>query len=183
MSDIIAGDHATGAPGAVPPRTDGDGGADQQDQKTFTQAELDAIIEQRLKRQRSAMEAQQREAQQALEVQKLEDQKEFEKLAKQRADEIKNLKPRADLAETYEKSVRVLLTEMTKDLPSNIQMLLDKLPLPDQIDWLTVNAASVKAPPVATGNTDINAWTRQRGTPGLTDEEYLEKKRRSGIYS
>jgi len=174
-------------PGAQPPTTAPAGSAGdepQAEEKKFTQADLDTLIKDRLERQRRALEAQQREAQQALETQKLEDQKEYEKLAKQRAEEISTIKPRAALAESYEKGVSRLMNEATKALPSNIQMILNKLSLPDQLDWLTENLDSVKAPPVTTGATDINAWSRTTNTTprSLTDEEYLAKKRASGQY-
>lgn len=151
--------------------------------RLYTEAEAEARTKDRLDRQRRAMETQQREAQQALETQKLEDQKEFEKLAKQRAEEINSLKPRAGLAESYEKKVSQLMSEAAKALPSNIQMILNKLSLPDQLDWLTENLDSVKAPPVTTGSTDINAWSRTTGAPPvLTDEEYRRRKREESIY-
>lgn len=154
------------------------------EEKKFSQAELDTLIKERLERQRRAMETQQREAQQLLENQKLEDQKEFEKLAKQRAEEISSLKPRAGLAESYEKRVGQLMSKASESLPSNLQMLLNKLPLPDQLDWLTENLDSVKAPPITTGATDINAWARStNGAPAaLTEEEYRAKKRREINY-
>lgn len=151
--------------------------------KKFSQADLDNIVKERLERQRRALEAQQREAQQALEQQKLEDQKEFEKLAKQRAEEINSLKPRATLAEGYEKRVSQLMSEAAKALPANIQMLLNKLSLPDQLDWLTENLDSVRTPPITTGSTDINAWSRTTNpSPTLTDDEYRAKKKREMNY-
>jgi hypothetical protein len=154
------------------------------EEKKFSQAELDTLIKDRLDRQRRAMETQQREAQAALETQKLEDQKEFEKLAKQRAEEINTIKPRAALAESYEKSVSRLMAEASKTLPSNLQMLLNKLPLSDQLDWLTENLDSVRTPPVVSGGTDINAWSRTTNAApaGLNDEEYKAKKRREMTY-
>jgi len=173
-------------PGAQPPITAqaGSVGDEPIEEKKFSQAELDTLIKERLDRQRRALEAQQREAQQALETQKLEDQKEFEKLAKQRAEEINTLKPRAGLAESYEKRVAQLMSEAAKSLPSNLQMLLNKLPLPDQLDWLTENLDSVKAPAVVSGSTNTNAWDRtsHSAPQSLTDEEYRAKKRAENIY-
>lgn len=153
------------------------------EEKKFTQADLDTLIKDRLERQRRALETQQKEAQQALEQQKLEDQKEFEKLAKQRAEEISSLKPRAGLAESYEKRVAQLMAEAAKTLPSNIQMLLNKLSLPDQLDWLTENLDSVRTPPTVTGTTDINAWARTSASPQtLSEDEYRARKRAESIY-
>lgn len=153
-------------------------------EKRYTQAEFDARLEaaakDKLDRQRRTFEAQQREKEEALEVKRLEDTQEFEKLAQQRAKEIENLKPRAGLAESYEKGVNRLMMKATESLPSNIQTILNKLSLPDQLDWLAENLDSVKAPMVATGSADINAWSRgASGAPQpITDEEYRAKKRR-----
>lgn len=182
MSDPTPGAQPpiTAPAGPPPPAAD----APLVEEKKFSQAELDAILKERLERQRRAAEAQQREKEQALETQRLEDQKEFEKLAQQRAKEIDSLKPRAGLAESYEKGVGRLMSEATKALPSNIQMILNKLSLPDQLDWLTENLDSVKAPPVVSGATDINAWSRTTGgaPQQLTDEEYKRRKRQESIY-
>lgn len=183
---FTADSGATSTAGASPTAQAGSDTADAlpPEEKKFSQAELDKIIDQRLARQRAALEAQQREAQQALEQQKLEDQKEFEKLAKQRAEEISTLKPRAGLAESYEKRVGQLMAEAAKTLPSNIQMLLNKLSLPDQLDWLTENLDTVRSPATVTGTTDINAWARtSAGAPvALSDEEYRKRKANESIY-
>jgi hypothetical protein len=159
--------------------------ADKQDEapaeKLFTQADLEAKIDERLKRQRQAFEAQKREEQAALELKQMEDQKQFEELAKVRAEEVKSLKPRADLADGYEKAVARLLVEQTKSLPSAIQTLLNKLSLIDQLDWLAANASNI-TPASASGNTDINAYTRNSGAGALTNEEIMARKRASGLY-
>lgn len=180
---FTADSGATSTAGASP--TAQAGSADEPaEEKKFTQAELDNLIKDRLERQRRALEAQKLEEQQKLEQQKLEDQKEFEKLAKQRAEEISSLKPRAGLAESYEKRVAQLMAEAAKTLPSNIQMLLNKLSLPDQLDWLTENLDSVRTPAAVSGTTDINAWARtSAGAPAaLSDDEYRAKKRRELNY-
>jgi len=151
------------------------------DEKKFTQAELDHQIKERLSRQQRQFEAQQREAQAALEARQLEEQAEWQKLANRRADEIKDLKPRAALAENYEKAVKALVEAQTRDVPVAIQTILEKLSLTDQLDWLTANAGTLK-PQAASGSTNINAYGRSAPTPNLTDEEYLAKKRASGLY-
>lgn len=180
---VDTGQDGNGNPAADPtnPPLPADG------EKKFTQAEFESKLDEKVKerelRLKRQMEAQQREAQQVMEAKQLEDQAEWQKLANKRADEIKELKPRAGLAEGYEKRVTQLMAEATKALPSNIQMILNKLSLPDQLDWLTENLDSVKAPPVTTGATDINAWSRTTGgAPALTDEEYLRRKRQESIY-
>jgi len=161
----------------------GNNADDKQDitppEKLFTQAELEAKIDERLKRQRQAFEAKAKEDQAALELKQMEEQKQFEELAKVRAEEVKSLKPRADLADGYEKAVARLLVEQTKNLPSGIQTLLNKLSLIDQLDWLATNAAT---PASASGTMDTNALARSSGSQALTNEEILAKKRASGLY-
>ena len=151
------------------------------DEKRFTQVELEQQIKERLARQQRQFEAQQREAQAALEAKQLEEQAEWQKLANRRADEIKELKPRAALAEGYEKAVKALVEAQTRDVPVAIQTILEKLSLLDQLDWLAANAGSIK-PAAASGSTNINAYGRSAPTPAISDEEYLAKKRASGIY-
>ncbi len=150
-------------------------------EKLFTQAELEAKIDERLKRQRQAFEAKAKEDQAALELKQMEEQKQFEELAKVRAEEVKSLKPRADLADGYEKAVARLLVEQTKNLPSGIQTLLNKLSLIDQLDWLATNAVNL-TPASANGTMDTNALARSSGPQALTNEEILAKKRASGLY-
>lgn len=171
----------TGAtpPPAEPPKAEPD--APVADEKKFTQAELEQQIKERLARQQRQFEAQQREAQAAVEAKQLEEQAEWQKLANRRADEIKELKPRAALAEGYEKAVKALVEAQTRDVPVAIQTILEKLSLLDQLDWLAANAGTIK-PAAASGSTNINAYGRSAPTPALTDEEYLAKKRASGIY-
>jgi hypothetical protein len=152
------------------------------DEPKFTQAQVDTILKERLARQQRQNEAQAREAQQALEAKQLEEQAEWQKLANRRAEEVKELKPRAQLAESYEKVVKNLLEVQTRDLPVGIQTLLEKLSLVDQLDWLAANAGTIK-PAAASGSTNINAYGRGAGQPqALTDEEYRARKRAESIY-
>lgn len=152
------------------------------DERRFTQAELEQQIKDRLARQQRQFEAQQREAQQALEAKQLEDQAEWQKLANKRADEVKELKPRAGLADAYEKAAQRLIEEQTRDLPSAILSLLEKLSPLDQLDWLAANAQTLK-PQVASGATNINAYGRGAPqTQAMTDEEYRARKRAESIY-
>jgi hypothetical protein len=154
------------------------------DDKRFSQADLDNLIKDRLERQRRALETQKQEERQAAETKALEEGREYEKLAAQRAKEIDQLKPRAGLAASYEQGVSKLMLKATESLPSTIQTILNKLSLPDQLDWLSENLDSVKAPAVASGSTDMNAWSRSSpgATGALTDEEFLAKKRREMNY-
>jgi hypothetical protein len=151
------------------------------DERRFTQAELEQQIKDRLARQQRQFEAQQREAQQALEAKQLEEQAEWQKLANRRAEEVKELKPRAGLADAYEKAAARLIEEQTRDLPAAILSLLEKLSPLDQLDWLAANAQQLK-PQAASGATNINAYGRGAPAQALSDEEYRAKKRAESIY-
>lgn len=169
-----------GAAASDPPKTETEPSA--ADEKRFSQAELEQQIKERLARQQRQFEAQQRESQAQLEAKQLEEQAEWQKLANRRADEIKELKPRAGLADSYEKAVKTLLDVQTRDLPVSIQMLLEKLSLVDQLDWIAANAGTIK-PATANGSTNINAYDRTTAAPqALSDEEYRRRKRAEDIY-
>jgi predicted ribosome quality control (RQC) complex YloA/Tae2 family protein len=159
----------------APPET----GVEQE--KKFTQAELEQQIKDRLARQQRQFEAQQREAQAALEARQLEEQAEWQKLANKRLDKIKEIEPRAQLADAYEKVGKELLDVFTRDVPSAMLTLLEKLSVVEQLSWIAVNVNSIK-PQVASGSTNINAYGRGAPAPALSDEEYVAKKRASGLY-
>jgi hypothetical protein len=180
-ADSGAPTGASAQPTELPKKTETPPETGVADEKRFTQTELEQQIKERLARQQRQFEAQQREAQAALEAKQLEEQAEWQKLANRRADELKELKPRAQLAESYEKAVRALVDAQTRDVPANIQMILEKLSLVDQLDWLAANAGTIK-PATASGATNINAYGRSAAAPALTDEQFLEKKRREGTY-
>jgi hypothetical protein len=153
------------------------------DEKKFTQAEFEQQMKERLARQQRQFEAQAREAQQALETKQLEEQAEWQKVANKRLDKIKEIEPRAQLADAYEKVGKELLDVLTRDVPSAMLSLLERLSVVEQLSWMAANASTIKPPQSASGNTNINAYGRSGGaTPTLTDEEYRAKKRREMNY-
>lgn len=151
--------------------------------RSFSQEELDQIVKERLARQQRAHEQQAREAKEAAEAKQLEDQEEWKTLANNRAEELKKLKPRAQAAEGYEKGVAHLMAKATEELPANIQTILNKLTLSDQLEWLAENLDSVKHPAQTTPGMNTNAWARGGGSPQqMNDAEFLEKKRREMLH-
>jgi hypothetical protein len=144
----------------------------QTDGKTFTQADLDRIVADRLARQKSQYESQQQKVKQEAEDQKLAEEKRFQELAEQRQKELDAIKPKADQAESYEKLVNDLLEEQRKDLPKHIVTLLNKLSPADQVAYLKENKAEIVK---QSTSHDITAGNRNAGKP--TAAEQLEQKK------
>lgn len=147
------------------------------DDKRFTQAELEAIVKDRLERQKRASEAAKEKAEKEAAEKALKEQGEFKTLAEQRAAEVEALKPKAEYAEQLEAVVRKLLDEQRKDVPKHIIALLDKLSITDQLDYIASNRAewSKSQQPAAP---DINAGARNTGKPGEVTAEQRENDMR-----
>src|SRR5690554_5684514 len=83
-------------------------------ERTFTQADVDRLIDERLKRAAEKADKDRQKAAAELEAKRLEEQQEFETLAKQRADRIRELETEAEkattLAEELERSNKALET-------------------------------------------------------------------------
>jgi ATPase subunit of ABC transporter with duplicated ATPase domains len=81
------------------------------DERTFTQADLDRIIDQRLERERkTAEQARAREAQQAEQAQ-LRAKAEWEELAKQHEESVREMEPRLQTAESERDALREHVTK------------------------------------------------------------------------
>ena len=120
------------------------------DERTFTQADVDRLIEDRLKRAADKAEKDRLKAGEAAESKRLEDQKEFEKLATQRAGRITELEAEAEkattLTEQLERSNKALSTyvaTLREGLPQSVLVLLDKSDIVEQLEWLAENREAI----------------------------------------
>ncbi|MCB8942550.1 MAG: hypothetical protein H6658_02120 [Ardenticatenaceae bacterium] len=123
-------------------------------EKTFTQAELEAALEKRLKRQEAKMRKEMEEAQRKREAEELEASQEWQTLAQKRQSQIQDLsqrvaelEPLAERAEKYEAALTGYRDELLKGVPDHIQELLADKDIADQLTWLTSNAAKLKKRP------------------------------------
>lgn len=122
-------------------------GSDQKPEKLFTQAELNAIITDRLAREKAASEKAQAEAAKKAADEAAAKNGEWQKLAEARAAELETLRTnltaletaKAQLAE-YEATVRAQADAAKKDLPAHILSLLESLPPVKQLEWIAKNA-------------------------------------------
>ena len=145
------------------------------DDKRFTQAELDAIVKDRLDRAQRKAAADQEKAKADAEARALAEQGEFKTLAEQRQQRIAELENAHEQARATEKErdrykaalashVQALRTE----LPAHLTALLDKLDPVDQLEWMSANHAELTRPTAP----DINGGARG-GSNGytLTDDQ------------
>ena len=132
-------------------------GSDQKPEKTFTQAELDAIVKERLDRAKSTSEKAQAEAAKKAADEAAAKNGEWQKLAEARAAEIAEASKKlgelesatARLAE-YEATIKLQADAAKKDLPAHILSLLDALPPVKQLEWLAKNASVLGQRPTQT---------------------------------
>lgn len=132
-------------------------GSDQKPEKTFTQAELDVIIKERLAREKAASEKAQAEAAKKAADEAAAKNGEWQKLAEARAAEIASVSARLGELETaktqlaeYEAAIKLQADTAKKDLPSHILSLLDALPPVKQLEWLAKNASVLGQRPTQT---------------------------------
>lgn len=153
-------DDATGKNGG-----DGDG----KDQKTFTQAELDAIVKERLDREKKK---QQEKA--------LAEQQRFEELAQQRAQKLAELEPQLEQtnsqAERYKAALEAHLTAQKDPLAEHILTLLEKMDPVDQLEYISTNREALF--PRTNGDSKgggVDPTPKGKGDGNVTDEERRKK--------
>lgn len=124
------------------------GNASQQNagdgEKRFSQAELDAIVADRLKRANESAERKASRERQEAEERSAAEQGKFKELAEQRQTRIGELEPFETKATRYEAALKSLLDVQRKDLPAHITTLLDKLDPAEQLEWIAANQEALK---------------------------------------
>lgn len=161
-----------GSGGGTGGNGDGAGaGSGQQAGKTFTQAEVDALITDRLGRAQRKAEADKAKADADAEAARLRAAGEFEKLAADRQKEIDRLTAETGKiteaeakAARYEAAIAAQLTTARAGLPAYILGLLDKMDAADQLEWLATNREAVAA---GTGAENGNGGGTRPRSPNL----------------
>jgi uncharacterized protein (DUF3084 family) len=115
--------------------------------KTFTQAELDAIIADRLKRQEEKLSKSAKQTAEAEAEKKLAEAAEYQKLAETRAERIAEHEKRiAELeqsqaqADKYGAALSTYVEKLSANVPPEITALLENMDAADRLSWLTSNA-------------------------------------------
>ena len=146
------------------------------------QAHIDNIVTERLQRGKAKWEADaaetQRKATEAAEAAQLAAQQKWQELAEKREAEIRSLEGQLAEGKTREGRLTRLEAALTAQLetqraglPAHLLLLLDKMPVEEQLEYLAANAAALR--PVGAG-AGIPATPAAQGTTGLTDEQRRE---------
>jgi hypothetical protein len=163
----------------------GNGGQEQTD-KVYSKAEMEAIVRDRLLRQSRVIEAQQQKDREATEAKALEEQQEFKKLADQRAEKVAELEPFKAKAERYEAALTALLEAERKDIPEHLVALLDKLDPAEQLEWIATNREAIGGAGAGTNGTrSVPATGRASSQAPSLDERVNAAEKRlvaSGRY-
>lgn len=150
------------ATGSQPTAT-GNGGPEP----TYTKAQVEALVEDRLRRDRDKRERETAKATEDAEAKRLADQQKFAELAEQRQARISELEPQAQQAERYEAALKKHLDAARQGLPGHITELLDQLDVAAQLEWISAHQAELSKP--ATGTAGVPATPRAAGAPNRED--------------
>lgn len=125
------------------------------EERRFTQAEVNALIERRLQREREKLEqAAQRERDEQA-ARKLEEQQQFQQLAEQLKRQLEaihneseqlraSLETEQSRATRYAEALAAQVAAQRKALPEHLHSLLDRLDPLEQLQWLTDNADKLR---------------------------------------
>lgn len=139
------------APNGQPPATTGDATGDGDTpvttaDKTFTQADVDRIIKERLEREQEKARKAEEKARKEAELAGLAQQQEWQTLAAKRQEALQEmeerLKPFEDMQEKlgkYEKALNAFLQGQLAGVPDHVVDLLKGRDPVEQLDWLTAN--------------------------------------------
>lgn len=122
---------------------------------TFTQSDVDRIVNERLDRERKKAESVTQKAREEAESKALADQAKFQELADKRGKQVTDLETaNATLttqleavtakADRHEKALHKLLAEQLKAVPEHLHSLLSKLDAVEQLEWIAGNADKMK---------------------------------------
>jgi hypothetical protein len=140
-------------------KTDNASGSPDKDlnagEKLFSQAELDAIVKDRLKRAEDKAAADSKKAADKAAADAMAEQGKFKELSETQAKQILDLTTERDAvtaerdtfketAGKYEKALNRLLETYKAGIPEHVKPLLDRLDPVDQLDWISANQESLK---------------------------------------
>lgn len=151
---------------------------DSGDDKKFTQADIDRIVQERLAREQAKSEKAAEKAKKEAELARLAENQEFQELAQKRQERVVELEEQVadydelqERAKKYEKALTGYRDALIKGVPENVRSLLDGLDIADQLQWLSDNAKQFSG-----DKTPLPSTPSQNGTNGLTADE---KRRRA----
>lgn len=130
----------------------GDDKKKAEEEKVYSKAEMEAIVEDRLKRDRKKSEAAAEKARKEAEEAALTKNQEWQQLAEKRGRDLETLtaektelEPFKEQAERYKKALNDQLVKAKEKLPKHILQLIDKMDPVDAMTYITENAEALGA--------------------------------------
>lgn len=152
--------------GASPPATE---------PQTFTQADVDRIVKERLARQKSAIDADADKKRKEQEDAALAEQGKYKELAEQHAAKLLELEPYKLAAERAEKALDAQVNAMLADIPETIKAalepLLERLSAVEKLEYLTANRGTFVVKTEKQKAPNINGGETRKHTPTTTDAD------------
>ncbi len=172
---------AAGAAANSPAAETADGDGSQK--PTFTQADLDRILADRLSRQEKKLRRELEEQADKTKEKELADAAEWQTLAEKRQKQIATLEQRvgeleqqAETAVKYEKALAVYVKQLSEGLPAPILALMEPMDQAARLEWLTANraqfvAADTPATAVPPASSGVPPTPAPSGEAKFTDDQ------------
>lgn len=104
--------------------------------KTYTEADVERMIKDRLEREKRSSEAKRKKEQEDADVKSLAEKEEFKALAAKHEARVRELEPEVERAKRYAETLDTLLKEEMKNVPEYVKELLaDRDPV-DALGWI-----------------------------------------------
>lgn len=152
-----------------------------EEEKKFSQAELEAIIEDRLKRERKKSEDAAEKARKKAEEEALSKNQEWQQLAEKRQKDLETLtqekaelEPFKEKSERYEKALMDQLAKVKEKLPKYLLPLIDKMDPVEAMAYIAEHAEELGAKPLTYSETPEGKEKK------VTDEERKQAQKASG---
>lgn len=152
-----------------------------EEEKKFSQAELDAIIDDRLKRERKKSEDAAEKARKKAEEEALTKNQEWQQLAEKRQKDLETLtqekialEPFKEKSERYEKALQDQLARVKEKLPKYLLPLIEKMDPVEAMAYITEHAEELGAKPLTYSETPDGKEKK------VSDEDRKQAQRASG---
>lgn len=149
----------------------------------FTQSQLEAIVKDRLERERKKAETATAKAREDAEAAALTKNAEWQALAERRAEQLTAAEAKAaevdsvqQRADRYEVALKSHLDSQRKDLPAHITALLDKLDPVEQLEWLSANREALTK-----GSNGVPATPKPTDGKALSEAENAAHRQVFGV--
>jgi len=162
-------DGEGGSSGGTGDKKDADDAQNQSqsdsNEKKFTQADIDRIVQDRLARASVKAEEERKKAEDKAKADVLAEQGEFKTLAERLQADLEATEPVKKRVEVLEGLIKASVDKVLAEMPEAVRTLLNKLPVEEQFDWISKNSDTITkgiipgVPPTPNGSGDKKTKT------------------------